>query len=300
MIASISFPHRSLPEEVFGTSPWSYRNPQGELIDVSGREISVDGWDYNMDLDFQRQVHLDVTEIYRLCHLSRDAEVQLICSWFCPTTKVKKIAYRSSNLGIDENAWFGDLKISINGEELAESLFVDLELVLVNTSSPADRFVASRPGHKIAQQKLQVRLEGSGSQFPTSAVNFAESSFPTGACWHLQWSHSDLEGYLMNDVRLYLNSGNPEFIRKVSDPDSEMASVVSWDVARRLISGALANDSFVENAENYPSESIGGVVVGLLQLCYPGKGMNEVSSIYLSDREKFETQLQASLGGFHA
>ena len=270
MITSVSFPHRSLPEEVFGTFPWSYRNPQGELIEVSGREISIDGWDYNMDLDFQRQVHLDVTEIYRLCHLSRDAEVQLICSWFCPTTKVKKIAHRSSNLEIDENAWLFDLKISINGDELAEFLFVDLELVVVNFSSPADRFVASRPGHKIAQQKLQVRLEGSGSQFPTSAIDFAKSSFPTGACWHLQWNHSDLEGYLMHDSSLP-QFRESWFIRKVSDPDSEMASVVSWDVARRLISGALANDSFAENAENYPPESIGGVVVDCSNYVIPAR-----------------------------
>ena len=119
---------------------------------------------------------------------------------------MKKIAHRSSNLEIDENAWLFDLKISINGDELAE-FTGDLELVVVNFSSLLTGLLHRGFGHKIAQQKLQVGLEGSGSQFPTSAIDFAKSSFPTGACWHLQWNHSDLEGYLMHDIRLYLNSG---------------------------------------------------------------------------------------------
>jgi len=293
---NISFPYQTLEDSIFGSNQWFIEDSNNNWIELP-QEMA--GWSYKMNLRLRRKFSLDIENIFKKTGLPENAEVKVVCSCFCQSTNFKKLFFSSEPIS-NENRNF-DAQFTIYGEDLSGSILIQTELVLTQDLKFNQPFVAKKTGSRLAYIESKVFLEGSGSSFPTTAINFENESSWIGsqdAFWHLEWESHALEVPVLRDVRLYINSKHQTFIDQIKDPNSTMSAVVSLDVMRRMITGAMMNEDFIERFEEYPPDSVGDVVSKQIQNCFPGRDLKEIHYMFKSKREKFETGIQGAILNF--
>ncbi|TPG34659.1 hypothetical protein EAH80_11280 [Mycobacterium hodleri] len=82
-----------------------------------------------------------------------------------------------------------------------------------------------------------------------------------------------------------------------SDPRAGLLkSFVTFDVARSLIFGALRNDRFVDDPEDFEDGSVGRMLFELITMCWPGSQLPSLRSRIVEDSSRFNAELQARFG----
>jgi len=161
-------------------------------------------------------------------------------------------------------------------------------------------FAAHRCGSRLGTDFKTISLEGNASRFPIEAVDFADALPHLGipkALWHLSWDRSDLSLPSMQALRLLLNSRFKSFIARASGADAELRDLVSIDLARQVIAGAMSDADFRQNPSGYPVDSVGAAAWSLSQLCFPGNSAQQICDMMLHDPSRFESRIQSALTG---
>jgi hypothetical protein len=141
-----------------------------------------------------------------------------------------------------------------NSSALALSVEEPVEL-LADRVRHETRLLCARPaperglsphlaGSVLSRDQKTVMLEGPASRFPTTWVDFGQSSWlHQGAARFLDWAPDELDLPILGGVRHYTKAGHPRVVEAVAAARPDLVQVVirdaiRCDVSRTLISAA--------------------------------------------------------------
>lgn len=163
-----------------------------------------------------------------------------------------------------------DLSFDLPGEFLGDELILKPRIV-VATPEPASEFsvAPSRSGSRVWEVTIRIRLEGDGSQFPMSKLNFREAGFEPSE-WNSPWKlriNGSLDSHFSSAVRLYLNTGSERILQYVQNPNAkaqrEFGKFLEADIATQLLRYAFTQEV---TALHDIAQEPGTLAEGLLQI----------------------------------
>ncbi|MCF3135134.1 hypothetical protein IPZ69_33410 [Streptomyces olivochromogenes] len=132
-----------------------------------------------------------------------------------------------------------------------------------------------------------------------AVIDFARTSFPEHAAWHLQIS-GGLESATMGALLLLVNEQNTvtatafQNAGKPRPVDRIVLSAVYADAARVMVEHALAHDEFVEDAD-FPDGSLGATLLSLFDQLFPGQSITDIRLRHRQSPALFSSDLQAAV-----
>lgn len=109
----------------------------------------------------------------------------------------------------------------LEGHVLGGDLQVSVEIVLLSNLDPLKTPLgAHKLGSRLWSTSYSIALEGSGSQFPVSYLDFKKFyGLPDRAMWQIE-VQGDLDAHASSGIRLKLNSSHPRIREYLSDVNS--------------------------------------------------------------------------------
>ncbi|MFE0377543.1 hypothetical protein ACFW1M_18585 [Streptomyces inhibens] len=254
-------------------------------------------WDYQMDLVLRRTVHVDPQRARAESGLPPEAVLALAVVWTATGSNLRAPA---DHIRLeDSEVRTCELVARLRGGELGGNLVMDTALVLAETVTGGKPAAPRRAGSVLWSDRHSVRLQGDAPQFPMAVIDFARTSFPDGAAWHLQ-VRNDLFSATMGSVLLLVNEANSATttaFRNAGKPrpvDRVILSSVYADVARVMVEHALRHPDFVDGAV-FPEESLGSTFMGLFHQLFPGASINDVRLRFERSASLFASDLHAAV-----
>ncbi|MFI5678335.1 hypothetical protein [Streptomyces cellulosae] len=176
---------------------------------------------------------------------------------------------------------------------------LDTALVLAERRSDGRPSSPRRAGSVLWSDRELLRLQGDAPQFPMAVIDFARTSFPDHAAWHLQISGS-LESATMGSLLLLVNERNTvtatafENAGKPRPVDRIVLSAVYADAARIMIEHALGNEDFAEDSD-FPEGSLGATMLSLFDQLFPGQSITDIRLRQRQSPALFASDLQAAV-----
>lgn len=286
-------PYRAPSDAVVTAEPWLLVVEDGEV----GLPESLPDWDYQMDLRVRRAVHVDVERTRRESGLPADAALILSAVW---TATGSNLSGPAQHVRMTEAATNTvQLDFELAGADLGGLLLLDTALLLAERRNDARPSSPRRAGSVLWSDRTAVRLQGDAPQFPMAVIDFARTSFPDNAAWHLQIS-GGLESATMGSLLLLVNESNvttAAAFQNASRPrpvDRIILSVVYADAARVMIEHALSHDDFSEDSD-FPDGSLGATLQSLFDQLFPGQSINDIRLRQRQSPALFASDLQAAV-----
>jgi len=291
-------PFLSCSQDIVRFEPWIQE--RSGLPEILPPQL-VD-WDPVQNLGLKRTLRVDLPRLRSECGLGRDAEVCLVASWRSPGSGQRGVAYQRT-LDASDVEIACSIEATIPGPELAGSVRLITRIVLQRNGAADDPLAARRPGSVLWEEQVQLLLEGIGSRFPMEVVAFTSIGLPGRAAWHLHWNRDDLNAQAMGCLCLLLNKSHRRITIAASRtaPDAEAKAIwsaINLGVAREIISGALAEPTFVEPGATFDDNSVGDVALTLIARGFPGATPAAVLDRQRTAPDRFECELQAAFNLF--
>ncbi|MFE6945217.1 hypothetical protein [Streptomyces chartreusis] len=273
--------------------PWQLVLEDGELP----LPEALPDWDYKMDLHMRRTVQLDLGRARMQSGLPANAALMLSAVWTATGSNLSGPA-QSVLLGEAVTSTV-EFDFRLRGTDLGGLLLLDTALVLAKRRSDARPSSPRRAGSVLWSDREALRLQGDAPQFPMAVIDFARTSFPDDAAWHLQISGS-LESATMGALLLLVNERNAvtsaafQNAGKPRPVDRIVLSAVYADAARVMVEHALAHEEFVEDAD-YPDGSLGATLVSLFDQLFPGQLVTDIRLRQRQSPALFSSDLQAAV-----
>ncbi|MGW4301867.1 hypothetical protein ACWEHT_19135 [Streptomyces sp. NPDC004646] len=254
-------------------------------------------WDYQMDLRVRRDVRIDVDQVRRQSGLPADAPLLLSTVWTATGSNLSGPGrhVRVAESGTDTVRF----DVLLHGADLGGLLGLDTALVLAERRNDARGSSPRRAGSVLWSDRTELRLQGDAPQFPMAVIDFARTSFPDDAAWHLQIS-GGMEHATMGALLLLVNERNQvtaTAFQNAARPrpvDRIVLSAVYADAARTMLEHALAQDDFTEDAD-FPDGSLGATLLSLFDQLFPEQSINDVRLRRRQSPALFASDLQAAV-----
>ncbi|MFI6489449.1 hypothetical protein [Streptomyces sp. NPDC050564] len=254
-------------------------------------------WDYQMDLHLRRTVRVDLDRARSQSGLPSDAALILAAVWTATGSNLSGPAQHLRLTTGGTNTV--ELDVRLRGADLGGLLLLDTALVLAERRSDARPSSPRRAGSVLWSDRESLRLQGDAPQFPMAVIDFARTSFPDDAAWHLQIS-GGLESATMGSLLLLVNERNAvtatafENAGKPRPVDRIVLSAVYADAARTLIEHALNHDDFAEDAD-FSDGSLGATLLSLFDQLFPGQSITDIRLRRRQSPALFASDLQAAV-----
>ncbi|MEV6202010.1 hypothetical protein AB0M64_18840 [Streptomyces sp. NPDC051771] len=259
-------------------------------------------WDYQTDLLLRRAVSVDLDRARSQTGLPSDAPLMLSVVWTATGSSLSGPAQHVRLSGIGTRS--AEIDIRLPGADLGGLLLLDTALALAERRPLARPSSPRRAGSLLWSDRESLRLQGDAPQFPMAVIDFARTSFPEGAAWHLQ-INGGLENATMGSLLLLVNEKNTvtasafEHAHRPRPVDRVVLSAVYADVARLMIEHALADDEFTEESD-FPDGSLGATLSSLFDQLFPGQSVTDVRLRRRQSPALFASDLQAAVRIFEA
>jgi hypothetical protein len=267
-----------------------YLQPNPSRIASGGIQVTSGGhqadggrmadWHYLSDVSVEWLLSVDLVGIQQDCHLPDDAEISVLLSWKSDRTNL-----RNSIPAIPLNEGENLLRANIPGTTLGGTITIEAAIVLRRPGTVVTPLAPSRPGLLLWSASDQIVLEGSGGRFPTISTDFAAEGIAGnhGGMWYLDISDTDLQANCTTALALYVNTLNPSVQEVLAGGtaarSSQLIGFMMYDVYRQLMGVAIRNPEFDDRAQ-YERGSLGDMLVTLLRICFPGKGISQLRRDY--------------------
>lgn len=288
-----ALPYRVPSEEVVTAGDWSLVTEDGEVP----MPEALPDWDYHMDLHLRRSVRVDLDRARSESGLPIDAALMLAAVWTATGSNLSGPAQHMRMTGAGTTTIV--LDITLRGSDLGGLLLLDTALVLAERRTDSRPSSPRRAGSVLWSRRDALRLQGDAPQFPMAVIDFARTSFPDSAAWHLQISGS-LESATMGSLLLLVNEKNTvtatafENAGKPRPVDGIVLSAVYADAARSMIEHALGIDEFAEDSD-FPDGSLGATLLSLFARLFPGQSITDVRLRRRQSPALFASDLQAAV-----
>ncbi|WP_156802462.1 hypothetical protein [Corynebacterium lubricantis] len=237
-----------------------YLVPSGNAISLDDYDLVIDGksvvhsdenaqitWTDRSDLQVSFILTLDLNDVLSQCgfnpiNSANLGQLAATVNWKSTGSGLHGASPLQS-LSDGENV----LSFTLDSTKLGGELIIKPSIVLENNPDPDLYPLAPRrTGSRLWSSSISVRLEGTGSQFPTTALDFAKNYIePPDALWQVRIP-GDLSGHFSSSVRLYLNTGHPRITDYLKDPSAkdqlELHNFVRADVIIQLLTFAFNSD----------------------------------------------------------
>ncbi|MFD5588351.1 hypothetical protein ACFWII_31690 [Streptomyces sp. NPDC127063] len=265
-------------------------------IDIDLPEALPD-WDYQMDLHIRRVVRVDLDRARQESGLPAGTVLTLAAVW---TATGSNLSGPAQQVRLAEAGTATvELDVRLIGADLGGLLLLDTALLLAERRTDGRPSSPRRAGSVLWSDRAALRLQGDAPQFPMAVIDFAKTSFPDSAAWHLQIS-GGLESATMGSLLLLVNEHNAvtstafQNAAKPRPIDRVVLSAVYADAARILIEHALAHDDFTEDAD-FPEGSLGATLLSLFDQLFPGQSITDVRLRHRQSPALFASDLQAAV-----
>ncbi|MET8227444.1 hypothetical protein ACWERY_38455 [Streptomyces sp. NPDC004082] len=286
-------PYRIPTEDVIAAETWLLVTVDGDVV----MPEALPDWDYQMDLHLRRTVRVDLDRARSQSGLPGDTALMLSAVWTATGSNLSGPAQR---VGLTESGTrVVEIDVRLRGADLGGLLLLDTALVLAEHRGDARPSSPRRAGSVLWSDRETLRLQGDAPQFPMAVIDFARTSFPDDAAWHLQIT-GGLESATMGSLLLLVNERNTvtatafENAGKPRQIDRVALSAVYADAARILIEHALNNDDFAEDA-GFPDGSLGATLLSLFDQLFTGQSITDVRLRRRQSPALFTSDLQAAV-----
>ncbi|MFF8400857.1 hypothetical protein ACF06P_04345 [Streptomyces sp. NPDC015684] len=286
-------PYRVPSEDVVAAGPWRLVVEDGEVR----LPEALPDWDYHMDLHVRRNLHIDLDQARRQSGLPQDASLLVSTVWTATGSNLSGPAQRMRLTGTGTATV--EFDVLLRGTDLGGLLFLDAALVLGERRSDGHPSSPRRAGSVLWSDRAELRLQGDAPQFPMAVIDFARTSFPDDAAWHLQINGS-MEHATMGALLLLVNERNATTataFQNAARPrpiDRIVLSAVYADAARTMVEHALADDCFAEDAD-FPDGSLGATLLSLFDQLFPAQSITDVRLRQRQSPALFASDLQAAV-----
>lgn len=288
-----ALPYRVPSEDVVVAGPWILVTEDGEIT----KPEALPDWDYQTNLHFRRTVRVDQDGARSQSGLPADTAIVLVAVW---TATGSNLSGPARHVRLSGGGTITvDLDVQLRGADLGGMLLLDTALVLGERRSDARPSSPRRAGSVLWSDRETLRLQGDAPQFPMAVIDFANTSFPEKAAWHLQISGS-LESATMGSLLLLVNEQNTvtatafQNAGKPRSVDRIVLSAVYADTARTMIEHALSLDDFADDAD-FPDGSLGATLISLFDQLFPGRSITDVRLRQRQSPSLFVSDLQAAV-----
>ncbi len=275
------------------SEPWRLMVEDGE---VSLPEALPD-WDYQMDLHLRRALRVDLDRVRRQTGLPESAALMLSVVW---TATGSNLSGPAQHVRLSESGTRTvEFDVRLRGADLGGLLLLDTALVLAERMADARPSAPRRAGSVLWSDRETLRLQGDAPQFPMAVIDFARTSFPDNAAWHLQIS-GGLESATMGALLLLVNEQNTvtaTAFQNAARPrpvDRIVLSAVYADAARIMVEHALTQDDFAEDAD-FPDGSLGSTLLSLFDQLFPDQSITDIRLRHRQSPALFSSDLQAAV-----
>ena len=288
-----TLPYATPVEGRIAISPGSWRVTRGGETENLPDYLS--GWDPTVDLQVSCELEADVESLYSDCQLSHDARVAFSLAWTSTGTTLKGCG---PVVPVSDDRLV--LSADISGNLLGGTLHVNARAVLVEPGADQGPLAPNRPWSILWSERRSIQLEGSAGRFPVEWTDFTSSrAFHPDAGWCLDWDR-DLERPVLGSVRLYLNQSHETVRAAVEAPHPDEAQrvileTIRYDIARVLITGALEDERFADESNEYEPETLGSTLRSLVATFYSDVSLEHLRGRTLDFRSDFESGLQGRL-----
>ncbi|WP_327275033.1 hypothetical protein OG609_26085 [Streptomyces sp. NBC_01224] len=254
-------------------------------------------WDYQMDLRLRRTVRIDLDRARAQSGLPADAALMLAAVW---TATGSSLSGPGQHLRLPQAGIVPvEIDVELRGADLGGLLLIDTALVLAERRTDARPSSPRRAGSILWSDREALRLQGDAPQFPMAVIDFARTSFPDYAAWHLQIS-GGLESATMGALLLLVNERNTvtatafENAGKPRPIDRVVLSAVYADAARIMVEHALGHEDFTEDSD-YPEDSLGATLLSLFDQLFPDQPITDIRLRQRQSPSLFASDLQAAV-----
>lgn len=286
-------PYRVPTEDVVSAESWRLVVEDGE---VPLPEAMPD-WDYQLDLHLRRTFRVDLERARRQSGLPDDAPLMLSAVW---TATGSNLSGPAQQIPIPADAaGVVEFDFRLRGADLGGLLLLDTALLLAERRVDARPSTPRRAGSVLWSDRQTLRLQGDAPQFPMAVIDFARTSFPDDAAWHLQIS-GGLDSATMGSLLLLVNERNSataSAFQKASKPgpvDRIVLSAVYADAARIMVEHALNQDDFTEDT-GFPDGSLGATLLNLVEQLFAGQSITDIRLRRQQSPALFASDLQAAV-----
>lgn len=181
-----------------------------------------------------------------------------------------------------------ELSITLPGECLGEELVLRPSVILAeNIERPSSPIVAARKGSRLWATTLRVSLEGAGSQFPTTVVNFDSTGVgPAAALWKVRVD-AKLSSHFSNAVRLYLNETNERTAAYLKSPrekkQDDFRRFLKADVVNQLLIVAFNSDLNDLRSEAEEPGTLAEALLEIHQTYFPTSSLEDTARQFRTD-----------------
>jgi hypothetical protein len=258
---------------------------------------TVADWDYGTGIRASRGLEIDVAGVRGDCGLSADARLAVTVVWRSTRTAMRG-ALPVTPIPRSADHWTCELRLRLEGAELGGELRLLTRLLLAEAGSEAQPLAPDLAGALLWEDRHTVLLEGGAARFPMEVIDFRTARLPAAeAAWYLHWPSEDLHQPVLGALRLYLNEGHPTIRALVNgELNDELGEAVlstrRFDTARALITGALADNEFLEDPNPYDAGSVGATLRRLANAFWPDQTLTTLQNHLRSRPDAFHTELQ--------
>jgi hypothetical protein len=291
-MSRLVYPYLRPAADVVEAGPWKLLLG-GEEMDLP---CSIDDWDYNLDLNLSRQVIVDVAAIREQARLPSHARLAVCAVWQSSGSGLFGSGRRVDLSGHDIRSV--SLDLGVRGSDAGGALTLDTQVVLADPIAAHD-FAPHRAGSILWNDRVSVRLQGDGSQFPIAIVDFGGGTLPEDAAWHLQVD-GPLDAAAMGSMLLLINSRNKTvadafaYAGKPRATDKLVLSAVYADVARTLVEHALAREDFVDEVD-FDDDTLGAMLLDVFTQVFGQESIKDVRLRFQRDPSVVSTRVQSAV-----
>ncbi|WP_327392466.1 MULTISPECIES: hypothetical protein [unclassified Streptomyces] len=284
-----------------------YRTPAASVVEAADWQLVVEGeelalpealgdWDYQMDIELKRSVTVDVSRARAGSGLPDDAVLGLAAVWTATGSNLRGSVQRVPLAG--HGIRNVELRETLRGTDLGGVLTLDTVLVLSRVTTTSAPFAPHRAGSLLWSDQASMRLQGDAPQFPMTVIDFAHTSFPEDAAWHLQIG-PNLHSAAMGALLLLINARNETVATAFTNAakpravDRAVLSMVYADCARIMVEHALQQEQFVDGAD-FPEDSLGATLLSLFHQLLPGSTVHDLRLRREHSPSLFASELQAA------
>jgi hypothetical protein len=253
-------PYVEPPIDLVTYRPWELR--VGETWVILGD--AIEGWDAETSVQIRRVVSADWPSLRQHAGLPLDFPITVSGSWTSSTSGMKATFCTSLAPRALADLYIGG---TLDGSFVGGVL--ELRTAVTLTADwAAPPGVACRAGSLFSEHRSRLILEGSGSLFPVTVVDFSHTAFDPDAGWHLAGT-PELNAPFFGAFLLSLNARDSELLDALTSANPTPAQRIlreetQQQIAQQLIDMAVDACSDDLLSTNWPPDSVGDVLKRLL------------------------------------
>ena len=282
-----------------------FLQPSQDSIQVKNHQIKIGDqlfdpevsgpskWGYEIPVLVQFLISADRSKVLTQCGLPNQSKVGIAITWHSSKTNKRGATHIQELIDGDQQ-----LTIELPGPDIGGQMKFRVSVILIENPTPESTPLAPTiPGARLWEAQMAILLDGTGAQFPISAINFKDVGLPEGAMWHLEVTINP-ERHVSGAIRLLLNEQHPRVKQYISDPTADPSQdfrkFMFADIDNQLLVVAMHMDP--HDLEEYANEAstLAEALVSLHTIHFGNQPIDETRRQYEEDPGSIFSTVQAN------